>query len=84
MYVDFKVTTWERVEISDNDIEAVKEMLESGEVETANELMEAIDGTYEGVIPEMDSMVSVEANGGWATIEMKEKGKDPIFVNGKH
>lgn len=83
MYVDFKIIGWERVAISEDDADAVKALLESGEVETANELMDAIDGIYEGLIPETDEMVSLEQNKGWATIEMKEKGKEPIFKNGK-
>ena len=75
MQIDFKITTWERVEIEDAFLEEIKSKLEDNTIYSANSLIEYcdknnIDCTYEGVVLETDHQLTPEENNGEATIEI--------------
>lgn len=88
MHVDFKIITWERVEIPEGKEEEILEALKSGKIECSNDIFNSIEEgcsslTYE-IIPEAEQQLSVEDNDGYSTIEAYEsKGDDvPIWHNG--
>lgn len=86
MYLDFKVTSWERVYVPEELSKQVEEKLKSGEIKTANDaigLFEDKGVYYEGHIEEVEEQMTVEENGGCSTIELiEDDGEDPIFKNG--
>jgi hypothetical protein len=82
MEIDFKITTWERVNVSDKNKEKVLQALQDGTISTANELVESGLGEYLGKIDETDENLTVEENGGCSTVEALEGG-DTIWSNGE-
>jgi hypothetical protein len=83
MNVDFKITTWERVEVEDDSIEEVQKAIESGEVTSAEQLVSQFNGVrYAGKIDDTDEQLTVEENGGCATIDIMEDG-DSVWDNGE-
>jgi len=87
MDFDFKVTTWERVNVPEELEEAVLKAVESGRIETSNELCDwltnnghEVDIEYE-IIPEVEEAITVEENGGCSTIEVRVSG-EVVFHNG--
>lgn len=86
MYLDFKVTSWERLYIPEELSKQVEEKLKSGEIQTANDVIglfgdRGVD--YEGIIEGVEEQMTVEENGGSSTIELiEDDGEDPIFKNG--
>ncbi len=91
MYVDFKVTTWERVELPDNLTEKEKTHIINGikieKITSSNNLIDTLEdmkksGEY-SVIVEAEEQMTVKENNGCATIEFfEEKGTIiPIVTN---
>lgn len=85
MYVDFKITCWERVTIPEDRKEEIEGKIKDGTIETANDLVEYLDedGVYEGMVEETEATMTPEDNDGFSTIEMGEKGKGTFFGNAK-
>ena len=87
MYLDFKVTVWERVYIPEEIKEEVIEALHTGQVQTSNDAFCIFldKGVYfEGTIEETEEQMTPEKNGGYSTIEfLDDDGEEPIFKNGK-
>jgi penicillin V acylase-like amidase (Ntn superfamily) len=84
MYIDFKITAWERVTIPDELKTEVLRKLKSGEITSSNTLYNAVDceDLFYQIQDDSGSQLSVEENEGDETIcaydEMEE-----IFSNGK-
>lgn len=71
--VHFKVTSWEEVIIDDELIPEVIEQIKSGDIKTSNDLINEYDDdvvTYNGHIAEVETQMTPEENGGYATIEV--------------
>ena len=92
MHVDFKVTTWERVELPDSlteeQSESILDRIKSGIISTSNDLVEEVENlgkdTDYSIIPETEEQLSVEENGGSSTLEVFiNKGSDPLYKNGE-
>lgn len=82
MNVDFKITTWERVEIAPEDEAKVLDAIKSGEVSTANDLIEFVENAnYIGKIDETDEQMTPEDNGGCSTIEVLDDNGNTILTN---
>ena len=85
MQVDFKITTWERVEIPQEYQDQVIEALKSGEVSTAEDLIQLLaEATYEGVIAETDEQMTPEDNGGCSTIDVLDEEGNTIWKNAEN
>lgn len=75
IYVDFKVSVWERVVITE-DIEETIEKIKSGKIRTANELIEEFGDAddhgchYLGYLEETEETLSPEDNQGQSTLEI--------------
>lgn len=85
MYLDFKITTWERLYVPEDLQQEIKEQLENGNLQTANDVIHKYEhkGVYmEGYISETDETMSVDDNDGQPTIELlNDDGEEPIFKN---
>ena len=84
--VDFKVTVWERVSISDDKLNDVIERIRSGEITSSSDLFNVLDDdcTYEGIIDDTMEPLTPEENDNQSTIEaMTNKGKT-VFTNYKN
>lgn len=85
MRVYFKVTAWESVGIADESLFAkVVSAIESGEIETAYELIEMYpdETTYEGAGPETMNQMSLNQNDYAPTIEVYNNEHNRVFDNG--
>ena len=83
--INFKVTSWESVNIPDEHLDEVLAALENGYILTSNDLVEFVDNLdghseYE-MIPESETQLTVEENGGDATIEVIGESFRPIWTN---
>jgi len=80
MYIDFKITTWERVEIPQELEAVVKNELAQGNITSAIDLFDLDDSMKCEKLPDFDEPMSPEENGGQPTIEAyMDKGSDKTF-----
>jgi hypothetical protein len=83
MHIDFKITTWERVEIPEEREEEVLAKIKSGEVECSNDLWDMdmnMDLTYE-TLDDCSVQMTPKENSLASTIEVFEhKGPDNVMV----
>jgi hypothetical protein len=84
MHIDFKITTWERVEIPPEREEEILAKLKLGKIECSNDLWDinpGIDLTYE-TLDDTSVQMTTKENLSAPTIEVfKERGSDPIWHN---
>jgi len=79
MHIDFKISTWERVEIPEEYEEEIRAKIKDGSITSANQVFNYETG--DGIIADLqcnklddtDEQLSVEENGGNSTIEVWEK-----------
>jgi len=83
MKVDFKIETWESVEIPIEKEAIVLKALTDGKIQTANDLIDLLgdDADYKGMIPEIEQQMLPVENDGQATIEFINDDGDIIFDN---
>lgn len=86
MYIDFKITTWERAKIhGKEDEELVLEALKKNEIKTEGDIanlgLEVVE--YE-TLTDVSEYMTAEENNGFATIEVYDNKDKVIFANGKH
>lgn len=85
MRVYFKVTAWESVEIADDFMfKKVVAAIESGEIETADDLIEMYpeETNYEGIELETSNQMSLDENDYESTIEVYSDEHNKVFDNG--
>jgi hypothetical protein len=82
MHVDFKITTWERVEIPEGKEPMVRDLIKNGLVESASDLFDHLDDITCEKLTDVDEQMTPEENGGCSTIEIWEGVKN-IWENGK-
>ena len=92
MKVDFKITTWERVEIPEEYKDEVLAKLEDGTITSASDLFNFVpsDGKQMDLdcnqIEGTDEQMSVSENGGCSTIEVLDDSEfvgEYVFQNGE-
>lgn len=80
MHVDFKITTWERVEVPEGKEEEILQAIKDGKITSAEELCqydpENIDGSEHLV--NCDEQMSLEKNEGFSTIEVISNDSDSV------
>jgi hypothetical protein len=86
MKFDFKITTWERVTVSEEYEQEVLQAIKDGKIESANDIFDFLadkgDMNIEcEKLADVDEQMSVEDNDGASTIEVVDAGKT-IFYNG--
>jgi hypothetical protein len=87
MHVDFKITTWERVEFDEEHNEAVKKAIENGEITSAEDLFNFLADRGDANVDlerleDVDEQMSVEENDGCSTVQVWE-GDELIWENGE-
>jgi hypothetical protein len=81
MYIDFKITTWDRVHILSQDEAEVRRAIENGELTSQQDFtLLDVEGSWEKV-DNADEQMSVEENGGNATVEVWENNDEKIYTN---
>lgn len=83
MYIDFKITTWERIHIEDESLkDKIVAALKSGEIASANDVFKFDEDADSEILYEVASQMTVEENGGCSTIEACED-KTLLYENGE-
>lgn len=80
-YVDFKITTWERMWFDEEDLDKVKEMIINNEFHPLDLFGNEIIYNTE-TLPETDEYMTVEDNNGLNTIEMYNDEGVLVYQNG--
>jgi len=84
MYIDFKITVWERIMIPSEKEKEVLERIKSKELESSNDLfnfIEGFDGDYE-MLDDTSMQMTVKENSSEPTIEVfTENGFEPDWDN---
>ena len=81
MEFEFKITTWECVTVDEEQEEKVLQAIKEGKVNSASDIFNLVDDAYCEQLTETEEQMSVEENGGFATIEVREDG-DVVWGNG--
>lgn len=87
MYLDFKVTAWERVFVPDNLKQELLKQLKDGKILSSNDVLDLEDSTgiyFNGMIAGTEEQMIPEEQDGFSTIELLiDDGEKPLFKNGK-
>lgn len=75
MHVDFKITTWERINVPEEKEEEVLKLMQSGEIETGADLADYLGGCDIEHLLEVDEYMTPEENGGFSTIELYQNNE---------
>lgn len=86
MDFDFKITTWERVQVSAEHEQQVLEAIKNGEITSASDVHDFVD-EQEGFVEtqrlmEVDEQMTIQENGGCSTIEVFDDSREIIYKNG--
>ena len=81
MYVDFKVTSWERVEIPEGKEAEFKALIESGEITSAEIMFQTDEDLYCEKLHDTDEQMIPEDNGGCSTIDVLDEDGETIWKN---
>jgi len=89
MKFDFKITTWERVEVPTDLEELVCGAIKDDKIDSSNSLHDFLSenghnvDTEYSIIQEVEEQMSVEENGGSSTIEVLGDDGNNIWKNGE-
>ena len=83
MYIDFKITTWERIRIKDESLkDEIVAALKSGEITSADDVFELDNDAYREALYYVEEQMTVEDNDGFSTIEAYEDEYTLLYKNG--
>tara|TARA_R110000851_G_scaffold21819_1_gene65042 strand:- start:4588 stop:4866 length:279 start_codon:yes stop_codon:yes gene_type:complete len=87
MEFDFKITTWERVTVKEENEQEVLQAIKNGKIESANDIYDFLadkgDINIEcEKLTQVDEQMSVDDNDGASTIEVLDSAGNSIFSNG--
>ncbi len=80
-HVDFKITTWERIELEESQVEQVKKLIEEGKVNSANDMWDYFEDIDCFKLAEVDEPMTVEDNQGNPTIELFNDEAETVCTN---
>jgi hypothetical protein len=81
MKFEFKITTWERVEVPEEKEQEILQLIKEGKITSSNEIFDHCPEASFEIIPEVEEQMTPEENGDEATIEVSE-GNEFLFDNG--
>ena len=83
MQFDFKITSWVRASIPEEDEKRILKLIESGKICNVFDLMDELSNTSYHIKPLQDTWeeMTVEENGGASTIEVYDGDGDIIHSN---
>jgi len=73
MYIDFKITTWERIEIPEEHKEKVLKAIKNKEITSTNDMFDKFSNDFQislEDLSEVDEQMTPEENNGCSTIEV--------------
>ena len=83
MYIDFKITTWERIHIEDESLkDKIVAALKSGEITSADDVYELDNDAYKEDLYYVEEQMTVEDNDGFSTIEAYDDECNLLYKNG--
>lgn len=82
MYIDFKITTWERVNVPDAYVDEVLKLVTMGIIENSGDLMSRIDNCALEGMSEVDEAMTPSENSGCATVEVFDDQGEVLYRNG--
>ena len=83
MYIDFKITTWERIRIKDESLkDEIVAALKSGEITSADDVFELDNDAYKEDLYYVEEQMTVEDNDGFSTIEAYDDECNLLYKNG--
>ena len=83
MYIDFKITTWERIHIEDESLkDKIVAALKSGEITSADDVYELDKDANRELLYDVEEQMTVEDNDGFSTIEAYEEEGTLLYQNG--
>jgi len=78
-YIDYKVTSWVRMEINDGQIEEAQALIRHGS--SPNDLINQLDPTDVQSLIEVEEYVPIEENDGQSTIELYSWKSELLYSN---
>jgi hypothetical protein len=83
MYIDFKITTWERIYIKDESLkDKIVAALKSGEITSADDVYELDKDANRELLYDVEKQMTIEDNDGFSTIEAYDEEGDLLYQNG--
>jgi hypothetical protein len=86
MEFEFKITTWERVNVSPKDEEKVLQAIKDGKITSSQDIFDLLETSDIeltcNTIDETEEQMSPEENDGQNTIEVRNDDGDVIWGNG--
>ena len=84
MYIDFKITTWERIYIKDESLkDKIVAALKSGEITTADDVFDFNKDADREIFHEIDSQqMTIYDNDGFSTIIAYDDEDTILYQNG--
>jgi len=82
-HVDFKITTWERIELEDSQVEQVSKLIKEGKIESASDMWSYFEDISCFKLPEVDEQMTVEENDMQPTVELFNTEGETICDNTK-
>jgi hypothetical protein len=83
MYIDFKITTWERIHIEDESLkDKIVAALKSGEITSADDVYELDKDANREFLYDVEEQMTIEDNDGFSTIEAYEDEDTLLYKNG--
>jgi hypothetical protein len=85
MYIDVKVEVWQRIHLNEEESVTKEKIIETITKEGVNELweLEDVDISWE-FLAEAEEYLSVEKNGGQATVELYNDECELLWENGNN
>jgi hypothetical protein len=83
MYIDFKITTWERIHIEDESIkDKIVTALKSGKITSADDVYELDKDANRELLYDVEEQMTIEENDGFSTIEAYDEEGALLYQNG--
>lgn len=84
MHVDFKITTWERIEIPEEHQSEVLDKIKKGIISIPQDVCEEIGHDETEMLNDYKEEITIEENDGQRTIEVYDDNYQLIHQNGKN
>lgn len=83
MYIDFKITTWERIYIEDESLkDKIVAALKSGEITSADDVYKLDKDANRELLYGVEEQMTIYDNDGFSTIEAYEDEDILLYKNG--
>lgn len=83
MYIDFKITTWERIHIEDESLkDKIVAALKSGEITSADDVYEFDKDANRELLYSVEEQMSIYDNDGFSTIIAYDDEDTILYQNG--